>query len=49
MSQTDFRMDFSRRYAGRFLLAVAAILGATFFGFRVALGNRPIFGTSLEG
>lgn len=41
-------LDFSRWYAGRTLFALAAILGMTAFGFRTALGNRPVFGTPLE-
>jgi hypothetical protein len=36
--------DFSRWYAGRSLFALAVVFGIALYGFRVALGRRPVFG-----
>ncbi len=38
-------LDFSQWYAGRSLLALAVFVGIALYGFRVALGKRPVFGT----
>jgi hypothetical protein len=37
-------LDFSRWYAGRSLFALAFVAGIALYGFRVALGRRPVFG-----
>jgi hypothetical protein len=38
-------LDFSRWYSGRSLLALAVFVGIALYGFRLALGKRPVFGT----
>jgi hypothetical protein len=37
-------LDFSRWYAGRSLFALAVVVAIALYGFRVALGRRPVFG-----
>ncbi|HEX9149707.1 MAG TPA: hypothetical protein VF958_11150, partial [Thermoanaerobaculia bacterium] len=37
-------LDLSRWYAGRSLFALAVVVGVALYGFRVALGKRPVFG-----
>jgi Protein kinase domain len=38
-------IDFSQWYAGRSLFALLVLVGIALYGFRVALGSRPVFGT----
>jgi serine/threonine-protein kinase len=37
-------LDFSRWYSGRSLLAITVFVGIALYGFRLALGKRPVFG-----
>jgi serine/threonine-protein kinase len=37
-------LDFSRWYSGRSLLAIAVFVAIALYGFRLALGKRPVFG-----
>jgi hypothetical protein len=37
-------LDFSQWYAGRSFFALALFVGIALYGFRVALGKRPVFG-----
>jgi hypothetical protein len=40
--------DFSRWYAWRGLAELALVSAIAFYGFKVALGNKPIFGSALH-
>jgi len=40
-------LDFSQWYAGRSLLALLLVVALALYGFRVALGRRPVFGAIL--
>jgi hypothetical protein len=37
-------LDFSRWYAERSLLALLLFVALALYGFRIALGKRPVFG-----
>jgi serine/threonine-protein kinase len=44
LERAPITLDFSRWYSGRSLLALAVFVGIALYGFRLALGRRPIFG-----
>ena len=41
-----FTLNFSLWYAGRSMFAMLIILALAFFGFRIALAGRPVFGSA---
>jgi serine/threonine-protein kinase len=45
LEASPITLDFSQWYAGRSLFAVSLFVGIALYGFRIALGRRPIFGT----
>jgi hypothetical protein len=43
LTDSPITLDFSRWYAGRSLFALAVVAAIAVYGFRVALGRRPVF------
>ena len=49
LTSSPITLDFSQWYAGRSLFALAVVVTIALYGFRVALGRRPVFAvTALE-
>ena len=46
LTNSPITLDFSRWYAGRSLFALAVVVAIALYGFRVALGRRPVFGVA---
>jgi protein kinase-like protein len=46
LTNSPITLDFSRWYAGRSLFALAVVAAIALYGFRVALGRRPVFGVA---
>ena len=46
LTNSPITLDFSRWYAGRSLFALAVVVAIALYGFRVALGSRPVFGVA---
>jgi Protein kinase domain len=44
LSYSPITFDFSQWYAARGLFALALFVGIALYGFRIALGRRPVFG-----
>jgi hypothetical protein len=49
MQTAPITLDLSRWYSGRSLLAIAVFVGIALYGFRLALGKRPVFGAVVSG